>query len=101
MKSRLVKNLSANATQLIVNQVFGFGIFYVLSIGLDKYNFGQINLVLAILLAVFNFLSFGIDQIIIKKIAVGTEISSMLSIYILHVLLTGFVFYIILIVGYF
>jgi len=101
MKSRLVKNLSANATQLIVNQVFGFGIFYVLSIGLDKYNFGQINLVLAILLAVFNILSFGIDQIIIKKIAVGTEISSMLSIYILHVLLTGFVFYIILIVGYF
>jgi O-antigen/teichoic acid export membrane protein len=101
MKSRLVKNLSANATQLIVNQVFGFGIFYVLSIGLDKYNFGQINLVLAILLAVFNILSFGIDQLIIKKIAAGTEVSSILSIYMLHVLLTGFVFYGILIIGYF
>ena len=101
MKSRLVKNLSANATQLIVNQIFGFGIFYVLSIGLDKYNFGQINLVLAILLAAFNILSFGIDQLIIKKIAAGTEISSILSIYMLHVLLTGFVFYGILIIGYF
>ena len=101
MKSRLVKNLSANAIQLIVNQVFGFGIFYVLSIGLDKYNFGQINLVLAILLAVFNILSFGIDQLIIKKIAAGTEVSSILSIYMLHVLLTGFVFYGILIIGYF
>lgn len=101
MKSRLVKNLSANATQLIVNQVFGFGIFYILSIGLDKYNFGQINLVLAILLAVFNILSLGIDQLVIKKIAAGTEISSILSIYMLHVLLTGFVLYGILITGYF
>ena len=100
MKSRLVKNLSANATQLIVNQVFGFGIFYVLSIGLDKYNFGQINLVLAILLAVFNILSFGIDQLIIKKVAAGIEVSSILSIYISHVLLTGFAFYGILFVGY-
>jgi len=101
MKSRLVKNLSANTAQLIVNQVFGFGIFYVLSIGLDKYNFGQINLVLAILLAAFNILSFGIDQLIIKKIAAGTEISSILSIYMLHVLLTGFAFYGILIIGYY
>lgn len=101
MKSRLVKNLSANATQLIVNQVFGFGIFYILSIGLDKYDFGQINLVLAILLAVFNILSLGIDQLVIKKIAAGTEISSILSIYMLHVLLTGFVLYGILIIEYF
>jgi len=101
MKSRLVKNLSANAIQLIVNQVFGFGIFYILSIGLDKYNFGQINLVLAILLAAFNILSFGIDQLIIKKIAAGTEISSILSIYILHVLLTGLVFYGIIFIGYY
>ncbi len=101
MKSRLVKNLSANATQLIVNQVFGFGIFYVLSIGLDKYNFGQINLVLAILLAVFNILSFGIDQLIIKKIAAGAEVSSILSIYVLHVLLTGLVFYGIIFIGFY
>jgi O-antigen/teichoic acid export membrane protein len=101
MKSRLVKNLSANATQLIVNQVFGFGVFYILSRGLDKYDFGQINLVLAILLAVFNILSFGIDQLIVKKIAAGVEISSIISIYIFHVLLTGFVFYGILAVGYF
>jgi O-antigen/teichoic acid export membrane protein len=101
MKSRLVKNLSANTIQLIVNQVFGFGIFYVLSIGLDKYNFGQINLVLAILLAVFNILSFGIDQLIIKKIAAGTDVSSILSIYILHVLFTGLVFYGIILIGYY
>jgi len=101
MKSLLVKNISANAIQLIVNQAFGFGIFYVLSIGLNKYDFGQINLVLAILLAIFNILSFGIDQLVIKKIASGTDISSILSIYILHVLLTGIVFYGILVIGYF
>jgi O-antigen/teichoic acid export membrane protein len=100
MKSRLVKHLSINATQLVVNQVFAFGVFYVLSIGLDKYDFGQINLVLAILLAVFNILSCGIDALIIKKIAAGAEVSSILSIYILHVLLTGLAFYGILFAGY-
>jgi O-antigen/teichoic acid export membrane protein len=101
MKRRLVQNLSANAIQLIVNQLFGLGIFYVLSIGLDKNSFGQINLVLAILLAVFNILSFGIDQLIVKKVAEGADVSHILSIYIFHVLLTGLIFYGILFIGHY
>jgi len=67
MKSKLVQNLSVNATQLVLNQLLGLGIFYILSTGLDKDSFGEINLALAVLLAVFNILSFGIDQLIIKK----------------------------------
>lgn len=93
MKRKLFSNFSANFFQLIINQVTGLGIFYILSTGLDKNTFGQINLALAVLLAVFNILSFGIDQILIKKIAAGAHIASVLSLYICHVLLTGFVFY--------
>ncbi|HEY4322674.1 MAG TPA: oligosaccharide flippase family protein [Mucilaginibacter sp.] len=93
MKGKLVQNLSANFSQLILNQVFGVGIFYVLSTGLDKSSFGQINLALAVLLAIFNILSFGIDQLIIKKIAAGEYLPSVLSLYIIHVLFTGIVFY--------
>jgi O-antigen/teichoic acid export membrane protein len=93
MKKRLIQNLSVNAVQLIINQLLGLGIFYVLSAGLDKSSFGQINLALAILLAVFNILSFGIDQIVVKKIASGANIQLILSIYLCHVLISGLIFY--------
>ncbi len=99
MKRRLLQNLSVNTIQLIINQLLGLGIFYVLSTGLDKNSFGQINLSLAILLAVFNILSFGIDQLVIKKIAAGVDARSLLSIYIFHVVITGFVFYGLLFLG--
>jgi O-antigen/teichoic acid export membrane protein len=93
MKKRLIQNLSVNAIQLIINQILGFGIFYILSTGLDKTTFGQINLALAVLMAAFNILSFGIDQMVIKKIAAGGDILSILSLYIFHVLFAGIVFY--------
>jgi hypothetical protein len=46
MKKRLVIDLSANTLQLVVNQLFGVLIFYVLSVNLDKNSFGQLNLAL-------------------------------------------------------
>jgi len=101
MRKTLIQNLSVNAIQLIVNQLFGLGIFYVLSTGLDKSSFGHINLVLAILMAVFNILSFGIDQLIVKKIAAGADASGLLSIYLAHVLITGLIFYGILFIGHY
>jgi len=101
MKKLLIRNFSVNAIQLVVNQVLGLGIFYVLSTGLDKNSFGQINLALAVLLAGFNVLSFGIDQLVIKKIAGGANASVIVSIYIFHVRIAGLVFYGILIAGYF
>jgi O-antigen/teichoic acid export membrane protein len=100
MKGRLLQNLSVNAVQLMVNQVLGLGIFYILSTRLDKGTFGDINLVLAILLAAFNILSCGIDQLVVKKIAAGEDAKSTLSLYICHVLFTGLVFYGILVGAY-
>ncbi len=101
MKGRLLKNLSTNAIQLIVNQVLGLGIFYVLSIDLNKNTFGEINLVLAILLAAFNILSCGIDQLVVKKIAAGEDPRSTLGLYLCHVLIAGIVFYGLLFFGHF
>lgn len=99
MRTKLVSHLSANTAQLIINQLFGLVIFYILSIGLDKSTFGQVNLVLALLLAVFNILSFGIDQVAVRKIAAGENPQIILSLYLAHVLLTGFVFYTLLLVA--
>ncbi|MDB5134098.1 MAG: polysaccharide biosynthesis protein [Mucilaginibacter sp.] len=99
MKRKLVNNLSANTLQLIINQLFGLIIFYILSTSLDKNSFGQINLALALLLAIFNILSFGIDQIAVRKIASGEKPGPVLSLYISHVLLTGLAFYGLLLFG--
>lgn len=95
-----LKNFSVNALQLVANNVFGLAIFYVLSTGLSKSDFGQLNLALAILLAAFNVLSCGIDQLIIKKIAADDDRESALSLYIIHTLITGAFFYGLLLIGY-
>jgi O-antigen/teichoic acid export membrane protein len=92
MKKKLAQNLSVNTLQLVVNQVFALLIFYVLSTSLDKNSFGEINLALAILLAAFNILSLGMDQLVVKKIAAGDEAGNVLSLYLLHVLIAGVLF---------
>lgn len=101
MKRSLIHNLSTNTLQLIINQFFALIIFYALSTQLDKTSFGQINMVLAILLAVFNMLSLGIDQLVIKKVASGEDAVQLLTSYCLHVIVSGFLFYGLLAAGYY
>ncbi|HWZ36051.1 MAG TPA: oligosaccharide flippase family protein, partial [Mucilaginibacter sp.] len=95
-----LKNFSANAMQLLANNAFGLVIFYVLSTGLSKADFGRLNLALAILLAAFNILSCGIDQLIVKKIAADEDRESALSLYIIHTAISGLIFYGLLLIGY-
>jgi O-antigen/teichoic acid export membrane protein len=99
LKNKLFQNLSANTLQLVVNQLAGLAIFYLLSTGLDKNNFGQLNLALAILMMAFNLLSLGIDQVAIRKIASGEDAGEVLSLYLFHVLFSGLLFYGILFAG--
>ena len=101
MRRTLVKNLSANTLQLIINQLAGLVIFYIISKNLDKDSFGEINLALALMLATFNILSFGIDQITVRKLASGENPQNILPIYLCHVLITGFAFYLLLFLGKF
>jgi len=99
MKATLVKNLSANTLQLVINQLSGLVIFYVLSVNLDKNTFGEINLALALMLTSFSILAFGIEQVSVRKIAAGDHPQQVLSLYIVHVLITGCIFYGLLLVG--
>jgi len=100
MRIKLLQNLSANTLQLVINQFFAALAFYILSLGLDKAIFGRINLALAILLSVFGVLSFGIDQLAVKKVAQGDDVPTVTNLYIGHVLLAGFIFYGLLLLGY-
>jgi len=99
MKKRLIQNLSANTLQLVINQLFGVLMFYVLSVNLSKDNFGLINLALTVVFTAFNILSFGIDQTVVKKVANGDDARSVLSIYLFHVVFTGIIFYVVLLLG--
>ncbi len=101
MKGKLLKDLSANTLQIIINQVCGLVIFYVLSVFFSKNDFGEINWSLAILLTAFSILSLGIDQLVVKKIAEGISPQIILSVYFLHVMLTGCLFYLALLLVYF
>lgn len=92
-KNRLTRNLSANTMQLLINQVFGLGIFYALSRGLDKNMFGRINWSLAVLLTAFGILTLGIDQVMVKKIAAGYNRQSVFTAYLFHVIISGGIFY--------
>lgn len=93
MQNRLFRNISANIVQQIVNQLFGVVIFFVLSRQLDKSSFGQLNGCLALLLICFSVLSFGLDQLIVKKIAAGEPPTLVLSLYMIHIWGTGLLFY--------
>jgi O-antigen/teichoic acid export membrane protein len=98
MRRKLIHDISANSLQLAINQVCGFIIFYVLSVYFSKNDFGVINWSLAVLLTSFNILSFGIDQVAVKKIAAGQSPKLILSIYITHVFLSGGLFCAILLI---
>src|SRR5207253_7247195 len=96
-----IQNISANALQMIISQGLALIIFYVLSKQLDKTTFGNFNWSLAVLLTSFGVLSCGMDQLVVKKIAAGENASSLLSLYLLHVLLAGSFFYSFLLFSYF
>ena len=100
MKKKFLSDISANTLQAVINQLCGLVIFYILSVSLNKDQFGEINWSLAVLLTSFGILTCGIDQVALKKIASGEAVQSVLSSFILHVLLAGITFYMMLLLVY-
>jgi O-antigen/teichoic acid export membrane protein len=101
MRRKFIRDISANSFQVIINQVCGLAIFYVLSVYFSKNDFGEINWSLAILLTVFSILSLGIDQLVVKKIAAKENPALVLSVYQFHVIVTGIGFYALMLIAYF
>jgi O-antigen/teichoic acid export membrane protein len=93
MRSRFLHNFSFTSLQLLVNQLLGMVMFFLLAEGLSKQDFGELNWSLSIFLTLFLILSFGIDQITVRKIASGAPANSLLWLYLVHVLCSGLLFY--------
>jgi O-antigen/teichoic acid export membrane protein len=93
MRETFRHNLSANGIQLFVNQAFSLLTFYLLSKGLSKNSFGELNWTLAVFLLGFSIASFGFDQLVIKKTASHEDAKHLLSIHLFHVMLSGLLLY--------
>ncbi|MDB5250968.1 MAG: oligosaccharide flippase family protein [Flaviaesturariibacter sp.] len=87
----LLSKLTANTAQVAVNQALSLLIFLLLARTLDKASFGLLNLALAILLVLFGILSFGMDQLLVRKTTLSGADGSWLSVVLAHYCLVGFV----------
>ena len=74
------KRLRFAALQLFLNQGLAFVLFIFLSNFLSGEDFGSLNWSLAFLLISFSVLSFGMDQLLVKKIASGEPQNLLVSV---------------------
>ena len=96
MSHKLIRDITASSTQVILNQVLGLIVFFITSRFLEKATYGELNWSLAVLTFITTLLSLRLEQIVVKKIAAGGDASKMLTLFTGHVLFTGFAFYAIL-----
>lgn len=99
MKKKIVRDISANSLQVVINQLSGILLFYFCSRFLDKNTFGELNWSIAVMITAFNILGFGIDQLIVRKVAAGGNEAVLMRLYLLHTIFAGLGFYVILLIG--
>jgi O-antigen/teichoic acid export membrane protein len=99
MKGKLLKDISNSAVQVILNQALGLVVFLVLSRYLSKEVYGEMNWSLAVLLFITTLLSFRLEQIVTRNIAAGQDAAVLLTAFAGHVLVSGLLFYAVLLTG--
>jgi O-antigen/teichoic acid export membrane protein len=99
--SKLIRDISASSAQVLFNQVAGAVIFLVSSAWLSKETYGEFNWSLAILTFITAILSLRLEQIIVRKVASGADPSKLLTLFTGHIVISGLLFYGVLLAGYF
>jgi O-antigen/teichoic acid export membrane protein len=89
IKRKFLSDISITTAQAILNQFSGIVVFFIISWYLDKNSFGQISWALAMLMLVFSVLGFGLEQLTVKKVAMGTDPALLLPSYLFHVIVMG------------
>jgi O-antigen/teichoic acid export membrane protein len=89
MKEKLFKDIFASSAQIITNQAASLIIFLVTSTYLVKDVYGEFNWLIAIFTMAMALLSFGMEPIIVKKIAAGEDIKETAGLFILHTLISS------------
>jgi O-antigen/teichoic acid export membrane protein len=89
MPKKIIKDISASTLQVVINQLLGLGIFFILSRQLTKPEFGVLNFDLATLTVFWGIASMGMDLIAAKKIASGNDAKSIAGVHMIHAILSG------------
>lgn len=92
MREKLFKDIFASTAQIFTNQAASLVIFLITSTYLVKNVYGELNWFIAVFTVLTSLLSFGMEPVIVKKIAAGEDIHEPAGLFILHTLLTGIVF---------
>jgi O-antigen/teichoic acid export membrane protein len=92
MREKLLKDVFASTAQIFTNHAASLVIFLITSAYLVKNVYGELNWFMAIFTVIIALLSFGMEPIIVKKLAAGEDIKESAGLFILHTLLTGLVF---------
>jgi len=89
---KIFRDLSASTLQVVINQLFGLLIFYMLSRYLDKSNFGELNWSIATLSVVTIILTLGTDVLIVKRIAQGEDPGQIGGLHMTHTVMASLLF---------
>ncbi len=89
-KGKLIKDISANGLQVIVNQLIGLVLFYLTSTYLLKEDFGYFNWAVALGSTIVAIASLGLDLIVVKRVAAAKDAASVVGIHLFHGLASGF-----------
>ena len=96
MKEKLFKDIFAGSAQIFTNQAGSLIIFLITSAYLNKDIYGEFNWLIAIFTVVISLLSFGMEPVIVKKIAAGGDIKETAGLFILHTLISSLFFAVII-----
>lgn len=92
-KKTILKALSANTLQVISNQLLGLLIFFLMTRFLSKEAYGELSWTIALLSVLIVIIGLGMEQIIVRRVATGENVHHAGGIFILHTLLSGILFF--------
>jgi O-antigen/teichoic acid export membrane protein len=96
MTPKLLKDISASTVQVIINQALGVSVFLITSFYLPKESYGELNWSFAIFTFTNNLLSLRLEQIVVKKAATAPDSSTIMTLFMIHIFLSGTGFYLLL-----
>jgi O-antigen/teichoic acid export membrane protein len=101
MKRNIFKDISASTLQVLLNHTLGVFIFLAISRYLEKSAYGEMNWSLAILTFSTTILSLRLEQIVVHKVAAGESDSKMFTLFTTHIVISGILYYLVLLTGSF
>lgn len=96
MNNRPIKNFFTSGFQAISMQILGGAFFYLLSVFLSKQEFGVLNWSTAISVFITTLLGFGLEQVVVRRVALNNTSDWAASAYFLHTAIGSIVSFIVM-----